>query len=428
MASSVAALTLTVLAPLAGATTRQADSWVKRFWGHKAEPRQVSGRLILKGGTPLVGWTVSGSATKSSMGVSATEGIPVTTDASGAFAYEKAMTGWVCLGVKGPWGNGCFSSTRAFLNPEETEAEIVVDAYLLQAQVRSMPGSWRGFAAQPILRSNAFLGEGWTDLPAILFALKSHAGIAKSLVPAGASYLVTKQRPGKRPHVAIVDGATPASIIDIDFQESLPSLATFTVSTTGGEPMDETNLKVELRPVWDPAAPVCTPRAVDLKTGTYRGVALPGRYRVVSWVANRVRPLHFVEGAAERTEITLEAGKDTELTVSSAPAGGIEVYPNWPSDFARAARLKPHGVRAEVRLAGTKEWEKTRLLRRSWALTRAPMALGPMTVGLDSFILERALAPGEYQVRLSLPDRVSEEATVTIRSTADFTPCHLFWE
>ena len=415
-----------VLAPLAGAAIAQVDSWDQLFKSYKSEPRKVSGRLTLKGGTPLVGWTVSAAATKSSIEVSAREGLPVATDATGAFAYESAMTGWVSLDVNGPWASRCFGSMSARLTPEDVEAEIVVDAYLLQAEPSF--GSGRHITAQPILRSHAELGVGWTAKPPMVVPFRASAGSAKALVPAGASYLVTKQRPGKRPLVSIVDGTRRASIIDIDFQESLPSLATFTVSTTYGGPSGDLISMVELRPIWDPAAPVCTPRPIGLETGIYRGVALPGRYRVVAWVRNRGKAVHFVEAVAQQSEVTLEAGKDMALSISSAPVGGIRVYPNWPNDLAKDLRSEPCKVRAEFRLSGTKEWVGARLLHDSSGLVRAPLVFGRLALGRDSFVLERGLVPGEYQVRVSVLDRVSVEAAVVVGSRTSFTPCHLAWE
>ncbi|MFT5735395.1 MAG: hypothetical protein ACJA2W_002853 [Planctomycetota bacterium] len=413
---------------LADASARQSKSWKDVVKNYELKPRQVSGRLTLKGGTPLVGWDVNGSATTQSMGVSAREGIGTKTDAAGAFAYDAPMTGWVQLQLDGPWTNHCFGSARRRLNPSETKAEMVVDGYLLQTPSEA-DGLIRQLTAQPIVWSNADLGGGYTDRPPMVVWFSARGGLAKALVPAGASYLVTKQRPGQSPLVAIIDGELPASIVDVSLQERHASLATFSVSIDGEAPQESGKLMVELRPVFDPQAPACTPRPVNAAEGTYRGAALPGRYRVVAWVCGRKSATHFVQGASNGGEVTLEAGKEAALAISVEPAGGIKLYPHWPSDLPRGR--EPRAVQAEVRLSGpneTNEWSKVRLLTASWQLCRAPVLFGRIPFRYDAFILEGALAPGEYQVRVSLPDRVSAVATVVVKSGGQFAPCHLAWQ
>ena len=337
------------------------------------------------------------------------------------------MTGWVRLRVDGPWSNYCFAATGSQLTPPEIEADIAVEGYLLQTP-SAESGRARLVTAQPILWSNAELGGGSTAMPPIAFGFRASGGFAKALVPAGASYLVTKQRPGESPLVALVDGTRPASIVDVRFQESIPSLATFTVSISSEDAGSRSNLRVELRPIVDRAARVCTPRAADMESGKFRGAALPGRYRIVAWVSGRKNATYFVEGTPGQGEVILEAGKEIALPISLTPAGGVEVYPHWPSELRESIDMEDRAVQAEFRVSGTDEWMKARLLSDSWSLTRAPEQLGRMSWRRESLILERPLPPGEYDLRISLPEGVSTEARVVIQATGEFTPCHLAWD
>lgn len=402
--------TVPLLVTHAEAEPVQGEDWEELFKGCDLEPRQVSGRLTLKGGAPLDGWTVSATSTRSSMAVSAREGLPVTTDSSGAFSYPAPVAGWIQLRIWGPWATTFYAEMSRRLTPDESVADFVVDGYLLQVPTDAVDS----ITAEPIIWSNEEIGRGWTDKPPTIIQSRGHGGTAKVLVHAGLDYLVTGHRPGRRPLVAIIEGDRPASIIDIDFQESLPSLATFKVTRPA-------LAEVRLDPIRSPGAPVCTPRKIRADSAESYGVALPGRYmvRVTLPRASMVRDL-FV-APAPPSEIVLRPGVDAAIVVTPLAAGAIELLSNLPSDLPR--NLQRTEINVEIQASGTSDWHKVRLLTRTpggrlvWSHRKT---LHP------SYVFARSWLPGKYRIRANLPGRVPVEASVLVEAGA-VSKCTLVW-